>query len=56
MDQQSVILYLARKGLAAAAVYEDLVTTLGPEAIRSPSVTRYVREAKFAISNPEAPF
>jgi hypothetical protein len=41
MDQLSIVLYLARKGLAAVAIDEDLITTLGAEGISYPSVTRY---------------
>jgi hypothetical protein len=29
MDQQPIVLYLAKKGLAAVGIYEDLVATLG---------------------------
>jgi hypothetical protein len=56
MDQRSTVLYLAGKVLVAVATDEDLVATLGTEAIGFPSVTRYFREAKFAISNPEVTF
>jgi hypothetical protein len=56
MDQRSVVLYLVRKGLAAVAIYEDLVATLGAEAINYPSGTCYLREAKFATSNQEVTF
>jgi hypothetical protein len=56
MDQQSIVLHLARKGLAAVAIYEDLVVTLAAEAINYPSVTCYLREAKFATSNQEVAF
>jgi hypothetical protein len=35
-------LYLARKGLAAVAIDEDLVTILEAEAISYRSVTRYL--------------
>jgi hypothetical protein len=56
MGQRSIILYLARNGLAAVAIDEALVATLGPEMIGYSSVTRYLREAKFATSNPEVAF
>jgi hypothetical protein len=49
-------LYLARKGLAAVAIYEDIVATPVAEAISYSSVTRYLREAKFATSNPDVTF
>jgi hypothetical protein len=35
------------------AIYEDLVATLGAEAISYPSIMRSLWEAKFATSNPE---
>jgi hypothetical protein len=54
MDQQSIVLYLCRKGLSAVAIHDDLVATLGAEGVSCPSVTRYLREAIFA-SNPPDP-
>jgi hypothetical protein len=42
---------LSRKGLSAFAIHDDLVATLGAEAVSYPSVTRYLREAIFASSN-----
>jgi hypothetical protein len=53
MGQQSIVLCLTRKGLAAVVIYEDLGATLGAEAISYPSVTSYLQEVKFAMSNPE---
>jgi hypothetical protein len=55
MDQQSIILYLSRKGLSAVAIHDDLVTTLGTEAVSYPSVTCCLHEAIFASSNPPDP-
>jgi hypothetical protein len=55
MDQQSIILYLSRKGLSAVAIHDDLVSTLGAEAVSYPSVTRSLREAIFTPSNPPDP-
>jgi hypothetical protein len=55
MNQQSTVLYLSRKGLSAVAIHDDLVATLGAEAVNYPSVTRYLREALFASSNPPDP-
>jgi hypothetical protein len=52
MDQQSIVLYLSRKGLSAVAIHDDLVATLGAEAVSYPSATRSLREAIFASSNP----
>jgi hypothetical protein len=56
MYQGSIVQHLARKELAAVGTYEDPVATLGAEAIGSPSVTRYLREAKSAALNPEVTF
>jgi hypothetical protein len=55
MDQQSIILYLSRKVFSVVAIHDDLVATLGVEAVSYPSVTRYLREAIFASSNPPEP-
>jgi hypothetical protein len=55
MDQQLIVLYLARKGLSAVVIHDDLVATLGAEAVNYPSVARHLREAIFASSNPPDP-
>jgi hypothetical protein len=55
MEQQSIVLYLARKGLSPLAIHDDLVTTLGVDAVSYSSVTRYLRDAVFAFSNPPTP-
>jgi hypothetical protein len=52
MDQQLIVLYLARKGLSAVAIHDDHVATLNTEAVSLPSVARRLREAIFASSNP----
>jgi hypothetical protein len=51
MDQQSIVLYLSRKGLSAVTIHGDLVASLGAEAVSYPSVTCYLREAIFSSSN-----
>jgi hypothetical protein len=56
MDQQSILLYLARKRLTAVAIIKDLVATPRAEAISYLSITRCLRDAKFATSNPEVTF
>jgi hypothetical protein len=33
MHQESIVLYVARKGLAAVAIHDDRVTMLGAQAI-----------------------
>jgi hypothetical protein len=55
MDQQLTVLYLSTKKLSAVANYDDLVATLGAEAVSHPPVTRYLRKAIFASSNPLDP-
>jgi hypothetical protein len=55
MYQQLIVFYLYRKGFSAFAIHDDLVTTLGAEAVSYPSVTRYLREARSASSNPPDP-
>jgi hypothetical protein len=46
MDQGSIVLYFARKGLTAMAmaIPKELVATLGAEAVRYPTVTGDLRE------------
>jgi hypothetical protein len=51
MDQQSIVLYLPRKGLPAVAIHDDLVATLGAEAVSYPSMTHYLGEGVFTSSN-----
>jgi hypothetical protein len=55
MEQRSIVLYLVRKGLSPLAIHDDLVTTLGADAMSYSSVTRYLRDAVFASSNPPTP-
>jgi hypothetical protein len=46
MDQKSVVLYLNRKGWMARVIHDDLVATLGEEAIAYSNMTKYLREAQ----------
>jgi hypothetical protein len=46
MDQRSVVLSLNRKGWMAPVIHDDLVATLGEEAIAYSTVTKYFREAQ----------
>jgi hypothetical protein len=55
IDQQSTGLYLSKKGLSAVAIHDDLVATLGAEAVSYPSLTPYLPEAIFASSKPPDP-
>jgi AraC-like DNA-binding protein len=47
MDQRSIALYLAKKGLSAAAIHGDLGETLGPQAVAYSTVTMYLRTLSF---------
>jgi hypothetical protein len=51
MEQRSIVLYLARKGLSPFAIHDDLVTTLGADAVIYSFVTRDLRDAVFSSSN-----
>jgi hypothetical protein len=57
MEQRSIVLYLARKGLSPLAIHDDLVTTLGTDAdaVSYSLVTCYLRAAVFTSSNPPTP-
>jgi hypothetical protein len=48
MDQKPIVLYLQMKGMAFDAIHDDLVRTLGKEAVAYPTVTRYARSAQFS--------
>jgi hypothetical protein len=46
MDQRSIVLYLNRKGRLARVIHDDLVATLGEEAITYNTVTKSLRKAQ----------
>jgi hypothetical protein len=46
MDQRSIVLYLNRKGWMARVIHDNLVATLGEEAIAYSSMTKYIREVQ----------
>jgi hypothetical protein len=52
MDQRSIVLDPARKGLSARGICDDLEVTLGPDAKSDGPVTRFLRETKFLSSDP----
>jgi hypothetical protein len=58
MDQRPIVLYLRMKG-TAYAIHDDLVRTLGKDAVAYSTVTKYVRSAQFSgrkeVTHPEAP-
>jgi hypothetical protein len=51
--QRPTVAYLSLKGMSAREVHDDIVATLGPEAVSYSSVTRDPREARFPPSKPE---
>jgi hypothetical protein len=59
MDQKPIVLYLRMKGMALDAIDDDLVRTLGKDAVTYSTVTKYVRSAQFSgrkeATPPEAP-
>jgi hypothetical protein len=48
MDQKPIILYLRMKGMALDTIHNDLVRTLGKDAVAYSMVTNYVRSAQFS--------
>jgi hypothetical protein len=48
MDQKPIVFYLRMKGMDLDAVHEDLVCTLGKDAVVYSMVTKYVRSAQFS--------
>jgi hypothetical protein len=44
MEQRSVCLFLALKGLSARAIHDELTAVLGCDAIGYSTVTKYVRQ------------
>jgi hypothetical protein len=53
MTQRPILAYLSPKGMSAREIHDDIVATLGSDAVSSSSVTRYLREARFAPSKRE---
>jgi hypothetical protein len=59
MDQKPIVLYLRMKGMALNAIHDNLVHTLGKDAVAYSTVTKYARSAQFSgqkeATPPEAP-
>jgi transposase len=55
MDQKSIVLYLAKKGMTATEIHTDLMHTLKEEAVHYSSVTRYLRSTSFTSSTSPKP-
>jgi hypothetical protein len=49
MDQRSICLFPAMKGLSATEVHSELVAVLGLDVIGSSTVTRYLRQWQFLV-------
>jgi hypothetical protein len=45
MDQKTISLYVHMKGMRFDAIHEDLVRTVGKEAMAYSTVTKYVQNA-----------
>jgi hypothetical protein len=48
MDQKPIVLYLRMKEMALDAIHDDLVRTLGKDAVAYSTVTKYARSAQFS--------
>jgi hypothetical protein len=48
MDQKPIVLYLRMKGMALDAIHDDLVRTLGKDAVAYSTVTKHDRSAQFS--------
>jgi hypothetical protein len=59
MDQKPIVFYLRMKGMVLDAIHDDLVRTLGNDAVASSTVTKYAWSAQFSgrkeATPPEAP-
>jgi hypothetical protein len=53
MTQRPIVAYLSLKGMSAHELHDDIVATLGPDAVLYSSVTRYLREAQLPPSKPK---
>jgi hypothetical protein len=59
MDQKPIVLDLRMKGMGLDAIHDDLVRTLGKDAVAYSTVTKYAHSAQFSdrkeATPPEAP-
>jgi hypothetical protein len=59
MDENPIVLYLRMKEMALDAIHDDLVRTLGKDAVAYSMVTKYARSTQFSgrkeATPPEAP-
>jgi hypothetical protein len=52
MTQRPIVTYLSLKVMLTREIHDDIVATLGPDAVSYSSVTRYLREARLPPSKP----
>jgi hypothetical protein len=56
MEQKPIVLSIRMKGMALDAIHNDLVLTLGKDAVEYSTVTKYARSVSFpAESKPSLP-
>jgi hypothetical protein len=59
MDEKAIVVYLRMKRMALDAIHDDLVRTLGKDAVAYSTMTKYARIAQFSgpkeATPPEAP-
>jgi hypothetical protein len=53
MTQRPIAACLSLKGMSVHEIHDDIVATLGPDAVSYSSVTRYLGETRFPPSKPE---
>jgi hypothetical protein len=54
MTQRPIVASLSLKGMSARETHDDIVATIGSDAVSYSSVTRYLRETRFPPSKPES--
>jgi hypothetical protein len=54
ITQRPIVADLSLKWMSARKIHDDILATLGPDAVSYSSVTRYLREARFPLSSFEA--
>jgi hypothetical protein len=59
MDQKPIVLYIRMKRMDLDAIHDDLVRTLGKDAVAYSTMTKYARSAQFSgrkeATSPEVP-
>jgi hypothetical protein len=53
MTQRPIVAYLSLKRMSVHEIHDDIVATLGPDAVSYSSVTRNLRKARFSASKLE---